>query len=203
MKQNMFRGNTQSNIVKMVVILALFFLISGLLKLQGIWTWRCQNLGQWRCRFHIIEHYHLFLLIHTLTYQVGFMWICCAAVDAAPRASTNDFFFFFDVAQFGPKLFEIGLDMGPKWSKIKPDKGRNTYRFKKKKKEEVNFKFIFYLDLVSNFWYCILIYEHHVMVMYLLYYLLLLLNWYMFTIIWKKILSNILKIKIKIYFIIN
>ena len=54
-------------------------------------------------------------------------------MDAAPRVSTNDFFFFFfDVAQFGLKWFEIGPDMGLKWSKIKPDMGRNTYRLKKK-----------------------------------------------------------------------
>ena len=73
----------------------------------------------------------------------------------------------------------------PMW----PNTVQNRTQYEPKyllKKKNINFKLIFYLVLVSNSQYCILIYEHHVMVIYSLYYLLLLLNWYMFTIIRKK-----------------
>ena len=70
--------------------------------------------------------------LHTKLDSCGYAVLQWTQLHARPPTI---FFFFFDVAQFGPKLFEIGLDMGPKWSKIKPDMGRNTYRFKKKKKK--------------------------------------------------------------------
>ena len=91
------------------------------------------------------------------------------------------FFFFFPTR---PQMVRFG----PKQSKIGSNLGRNTY------KKNVNFKINFYLVVVSNFWYCILIYEYHVMVMYLLYYLLLLVNWYIYIYIYiyhymKKVFS--------------
>ena len=95
MKQNMFRGNTQSNIVNMVVILALLLFNIRPLEAARHLDVKMSKLGTGRCRFHIIEHYHLLLLIHALTYRVGFVSICRAAVDAAPHVSTNIFFFFF------------------------------------------------------------------------------------------------------------
>ena len=88
------------------------------------------------------------------------------------------FFFFFPTR---PQMVRFG----PKQSKIGSNLGRNTY------KKNVNFKINFYLVVVSNFWYCILIYEYHVMVIYLLYYLLLLVNWYKYIYIYnmKKVFS--------------
>ena len=98
-------------------------------------------------------------------------------LDVAARASPDQFF------------SQHGL--------IQSEMVQNTtqYGLKYLLKKNTNFKLIFYLVLVSNFRYCILIYEHLVMVMYSLYYLLLLLNWYMFTIILKKMLSNYRKYK--------
>ena len=90
-----------------------------------------------------------------------------------------NFFFFFPTR---PQMVRFG----PKQSKIGSNLGQNTY------KKNVNFKINFYLVVVSNFWYCILIYEYHVMVMYLFYYLLLLVNWYIYIYIYhymKKVFS--------------
>ena len=105
-------------------------------------------------------------------------WVTPCGLDVAACASPDQI-----CSQHGPiqsEMVQNTTQYGPK------------YFFKKK---SINFKLFFYLVLVSNFWYFILIYEHRVMVMYSLYYLLLLLNWCMFTIILKKMLSNYRKYK--------
>ena len=146
MKQNMFRENTQSNIVKMVVILALLLFNIKPLEAARHLDVKKSKLGT----MESISHYRaLPPSSNPCTYIPSWIHVDMPCCSGRGSTSVHQRFFFFDVAQFGPKLFEIGPDMGPKWSKIKPDMDRNTYRFKKKK--NVNFKFIFYLDLVSNF----------------------------------------------------
>ena len=145
-------------------------------RVQQIWSHsRCpslvrQNAPQRPCLMGLCEPCGPF-------WQVHLSWICVDVPSGCGRDCTrlHQGFFFdtSDLVRFNPIWFEMVWN----WMRYGP-----KYLLKK----NVNTKLIFYLVLVSNFRYCILIYEHHVIVMYSLYYLLLLLNWCMFTIIWKK-----------------
>ena len=130
----MFRENTQSNIVKMVVILALLLFNIKPLEAARHLDVKMSKLGTMKVS---ISHYRALPPFSSNPYTYIPSWIHVdmpCAVDASPRTSTNVvfFFFFFELTPFGLKWFEIRPDIGPKWFKIKSDMGRKTYRFKKK-----------------------------------------------------------------------
>ena len=114
---------------------------------------------------------------------VVWVWTRHVAVNVAAHVSTDNFFsqrgpICSDSIQFSRNRTRYGSNLVRNSSKL--DSIWPKYLLKK----NVNFKLRFYLVSVSNFRYCILIYEYHVIVIYSLYYLLYLLNWYMFTIIY-------------------
>ena len=156
MKQNMFRGNTQSNIVKMVVILALLLFNIRPLEAARHLDVKMSKLGT---RKVSISHYWaLPPSSNPCTYIPS--WIHVDMPCSRGRGSTRvhqQFFFFFQCSPirsemvwnrtwYGSDSVWNGPKLNPIWAKILIDL-----------KKKVNFKFIFYLDLVSNFRYCILI----------------------------------------------